>query len=168
MVIAASPWARGTTLFRRDDADADVDADVDDGEIAWDVPSSVAQGRMRCWASGSLQFDEDVCVDVRPAGHSATAWNSGWRRIRVVAVAEGEAGWVVMYLNWNVTSRNDSYCNTTPVADWSCLNEDTDNARCGWRNSEKNAAAGYAVCSDTWDPTCHCMAQSTWCDSTWY
>lgn len=67
--------------FRRDDADADAgvdaDADADDGEIAWDALLSEARGRTRCWASGSLLSDEDVCADVKPAGHFVTAWNSG-------------------------------------------------------------------------------------------
>lgn len=66
-------------LFRRDDADADagVDADADDDEIAWDALLSEARGRTRCWASGNLLSDEDVCADVKPAGRFVTAWNSG-------------------------------------------------------------------------------------------
>lgn len=154
------------TPFRRHD-DADVDAD-DDGTAWDDAPPSVARGRTPCWAIERLlrSAGAGVYVGARLVGHLAESSDS--RRTRVAVVAGEGAVRAEMYSNWNATWRNDSHCSTTlVVADSSYLDEDTDIVQCDWRSLARNAAAGCAVSSDTWDPICRCTAQNTWCDNTW-
>lgn len=146
-----------TTPSRRGDADVDAD---DDGTASDGAPPNAARGRTSCWAiERLLRSDAGVYVGARLVGRSAGSSDS--RRMQVAVVAGEGVVRTVMYSNWNVTWRNDLRSTTLVVADLSYSDGDRGTVRCGWHNLGRNAAAGYVVGSDTWDPTCRCTARNT-------